>query len=126
MKKLFIYLLILLLANTNVSFANTNFQPDPAEMKARQKAKLMADIKLTDAQADSVVNISMEFMPKLRGMRGLQPEERMAKLKEINDGMKARLTAALKDEKLVNTVLEYQEKQRKERMEQMRAMRPQE
>lgn len=38
---------------------------NPAAMKERQKAQLIQDLKLTDAQADSVATIQMELMPKL-------------------------------------------------------------
>ena len=96
-------------------------QFDPAAMKEKQKTKLIEELKLTNAQADSVATIQLEFMPKLRGMRGLQAEERLIKMKEVNDAYKTRLTSALKDEKLVTKVIEFQEKQRQERMERMRA-----
>ena len=96
-------------------------QFDPVAMKEKQKTKLIEELKLTNAQADSVATIQLEFMPKLRGMRGLQAEERLIKMKEVNDAYKTRLTSALKDEKLVTKVIEFQEKQRQERMERMRA-----
>lgn len=95
-------------------------QLGPAAIKERQKSKLKEDLKLSDAQAESVAVIQMEYMPKLRGMRGLEKEERMAKMKEINDAYKAKLKTALNDDKLVEKVIEYQEKQRRERMEKMR------
>lgn len=91
------------------------------EMYKAQKEKLKEDLKLTDVQADSVATIQMEYMPKLRGMRGLEQEARAAKIKEINDAFKARLKSALGDDKLVDKVIEYQETQRKERMERMRS-----
>jgi hypothetical protein len=59
-------------------------------------------------------------MPKLRGLRGVQGEERITKMKEINDAYKARLKSALNDDKLVEKVVEYQEAQRKQRAERMR------
>lgn len=94
---------------------------NPAAMKERQKAQLIQDLKLTDAQADSVATIQMELMPKLRGMRGLQPEERMAKMKELNDAFKARLTTALSNNtELVKKVMDYREEKMKERMERRR------
>ena len=96
-------------------------QFDPVAMKEKQKTKLIEELKLTNAQADSVATIQLEFMPKLRGMRGLQAEERLIKMKEVNDAYKTRLNSALKDEKLVAKVIEFQEKQRQERMERMRA-----
>lgn len=116
------------LAATTTNAQEGRRQMDPGAMKERnekQKAKLKEELKLTDAQADSVVAIQMEVMPKMRGLRDLEPEERMAKMKEINESYKARLKEALKDDKLVTKVIEFQEKQRKEMMEKMREMKPQ-
>lgn len=117
------------LAATTTNAQEGRRQMDPGAMKERnekQKAKLKEELKLTDAQADSVVAIQMEVMPKMRGLRDLEPEERMAKMKEINENFKARLKAALKDDKLATKVIEFQEKQRKEMMDRMREMKPQE
>lgn len=121
MKKIFaLVLLFFVLANYTIA------QPpgrgfDPSAMKDRQKTQLIQDLKLTDAQADSVATIQMEFMPKLRGLRGLQAEERMAKMKEMNDAFKARLTKALNNNtELVKKVMAYREEKLKERMERRR------
>lgn len=117
------------LAATTTNAQEGRRQMDPGAMKERsekQKAKLKEELKLTDAQADSVVAIQTEVMPKMRGLRDLEPEERMAKMKEINENFKARLKAALKDDKLATKVIEFQEKQRKEMMDRMREMKPQE
>lgn len=117
------------LAATTTNAQEGRRQMDPGAMKERnekQKAKLKEELKLTDAQADSVVAIQMEVMPKMRGLRDLEPEERMAKMKEINENFKARLKAALKDDKLATKVIEFQEKQRKEMMDRMREMKPRE
>ncbi len=121
MKKLLLAILIVTVATITSVKAQEGRQFDPAAMKERQKTKLKEDLKLTDVQADSVVAIQFEYMPKLRGLRGIQGEERIAKMKEINDAYKARLKSALKDDKLVDKVVEYQEAQRKERAERMRA-----
>ena len=120
MKKLLLSLLILTLVTTVSINAQQGRQFDPAAMKEKQKAKLKEDLKLSDIQADSVTAIQFEYMPKLRGLRGIQGEERVAKMKEINDAYKARLKSALKDDKLVDEVIEYQETQRKQRIERMR------
>ena len=117
------------LAATTTNAQEGRRQMDPGAMKERnekQKAKLKEELKLTDAQADSFVAIQMEVMPKMRGLRDLEPEERMAKMKEINENFKARLKAALKDDKLATKVIEFQEKQRKEMMDRMREMKPRE
>ncbi|MCX6209518.1 MAG: hypothetical protein NTZ59_08415 [Bacteroidetes bacterium] len=104
-------------------------QFNPEAIKERNekiKAKLKDELKLTDSQADGVIAIQMENMQKMRGLRGLDQEERMTKMKEIGDASKAKLKELLKDDKLVDKVIEFQEKQRKEMMEKMREMKPQE
>jgi len=90
---------------------------DPAAMKERQLKMLKeSDLKLTDAQADSVVTIQMEFRQQMRGMRDLSQEERQAKMKEHEAALEKRLTSALKDEALAKKVIAYQ----KEQMQKMR------
>jgi len=89
---------------------------DPAKMKERQLQQLKAsDLKLTDAQADSVVSINMESMQQMRGMRDLSQEERTSKMKEMNDYRLKRWSAALNDEALAKKVADYYEKQRANR-----------
>ena len=122
MKKLLFALVIMLLGSSVSSKAQPQEgnQFDPAAMKERQKSKLKEDLKLSETQAEDVATIQLEFMPKLRGLRGLQSEERVIKMKEIVDAFKTKLKVVLKDDKLVDKVIDYQEAQRKERMEKMR------
>lgn len=89
---------------------------DPAKMKERQLQQLKdSDLKLTDVQADSVVNINMETRQQMRGLRDLGDEERRTKMKEVNDYRLKRWAAALKDEALAKRVAEYYEKMRANR-----------
>jgi hypothetical protein len=120
MKKLLFALIIMLLGTSTNAQPQEGNQFDPAAIKERQKSKLKEDLKLSETQAEDVATIQLEFMPKMRGLRGLQTEERVIKLKEIGDAFKTKLKFALKDDKLVYKVIEYQEAQRKERMEKMR------
>ena len=46
-----------------------------------------SELKLTDVQADSVVAIQVDFMQQRKGIRDLVPEDKKAKMKEINDAM---------------------------------------
>jgi hypothetical protein len=121
MKKLLIIAAIATFSASTTINAQEGRQFDPAAMKERQKTKLKEDLKLTDAQADSVVTIQFESMGKLRGLRGMDQETRLTKIKEVNDANKARLQSALGDDKLVEKVLAYQEEQRKQRAERMRS-----
>ncbi len=43
-------------------------------------------------------------------MRDLAPEDRKAKMKEINDAMEKRLALALKDQTLTKKVITYQKR----------------
>src|SRR4051794_27745273 len=89
---------------------------DAAKMKEHQLQRLKeSDLKLTDAQADSVVSINMETMQQMRGFRDLSEDQRSVKMKEMNDYRQKRLTAALQDEALARKVSEYYEKQRANR-----------
>ncbi|MDE3126259.1 MAG: hypothetical protein KGK14_12140 [Bacteroidota bacterium] len=92
---------------------------DPAQMKARQIEQLKtANLNLTDAQMDSVVSINMEMMQQMRGMRDLSPDERLSKMKELNDQRMQRWTAALNNDKaLAQKVEAFYEQQRKQRMQ---------
>ena len=90
---------------------------DPAKMKERQLQQLKeSDLKLTDAQADSVVSINMELRQQMRGLRDLSEEQRSSKMKQMNDDRLKRWTDALKDETLAKKVADYYEKQRASRM----------
>lgn len=90
---------------------------DPAKMKERQLQQLKeSDLKLTDAQADSVVSINMEARQQMKDFRDLSEDQRHSKMKEMNDYRMKRWSEALKDEALAKKVAEYFEKQRAGRM----------
>lgn len=110
MKKVFVLLAICIAAITSANAQGGGF--DPAAMKERQVKMLKeSDLKLTDVQIDSVIAVQGEFMQARRGMRDLSQEERQTKMKEINEAMAKRLTAALKDEALAKKVMAYQAEQ---------------
>jgi len=113
MKKVIVLLVILLGASGSVLMAQGGGNMDPAAMRERQLQQLKAsDLKLTDAQADSVVSINMESRQQMRGMRDLSDDQRAAKMKEMNEMRMKRWSSALKDEALAKKVAEYYEKQR--------------
>jgi len=90
---------------------------DPARMKERELQRLKeSDLKLTDAQADSVASINMESRQQMRGLRDLSQEERATKMKEMNDTRLKRWSEALKDEALAKKVADYYEKQQANRI----------
>ena len=113
MKKVIVLLVILLGASGSALMAQGGGNMDPASMSDRQLQQLKAsDLKLTDAQADSVVSINMESRQQMRGMRDLSDDQRAAKMKEMNEMRMKRWSSALKDEALAKKVAEYYEKQR--------------
>lgn len=113
MKKVIVLLVILLGASGSILMAQGGGNMDPAAMRERQLQQLKAsDLKLSDAQADSVVSINMESRQQMRGMRDLSDDQRAAKMKEMNDMRLKRWTSALKDEALAKKVVDYYEKQR--------------
>jgi len=90
MKKLFILVAVFttaLFTNANAQGGNGNGNFDPAAMKARYtervKPLLIEKTKLTDAQADKVIDINFEARSKMRGMRDLSEEERKKKMEDI-------------------------------------------
>ncbi|MBS4044477.1 MAG: hypothetical protein KGZ59_11740 [Chitinophagaceae bacterium] len=123
MKKLFLLLVVMsITATISTSFAQPGdrMQMTPEQMaaqKEKQKAKLMEDLKLTDAQADAVIGVQTEMRKQMMELRGLEPEERMAKMKEINEMRMKKYTEALKDEALAKKVMDYEAEQNKLRME---------
>lgn len=74
-----------LLSNANAQGGNGNF--DPAAAKARYvervKPSLIEKTKLTDAQADKVLDINWDARSKMRGMRDLSQDERKKKMEEV-------------------------------------------
>lgn len=88
MKKLFVLVAVFttaLMFNANAQQGNGNF--DPAAMKARYvervKPMLIEKTKLTDAQADKVLDINWDARTKMRGMRDLSQDDRKKKMDEV-------------------------------------------
>lgn len=80
------------------SVTTAHAQQDPAARAAAMKQKLKDDLKLTDAQADSVVAIQGEFRPKMRDIfmdQSLSQDDKKAKLAPINDQMNKRIEGVL-------------------------------
>jgi len=77
---------------------------DTAAMRQRMEAmmqKMKTDLKLTDAQSDSLTAINKDFQPKMREIRQDQSasqDDRRAKMMELNDARNKRIQAALGDD----------------------------
>jgi hypothetical protein len=97
-------------------------QGDPASRQAQMKEKLMTDLKMTDVQADSVVSISMSYMPQRRAIfqdQSLSQDDKQAKMKEITDQADKRIQPVLGD-----VLFKQYQEWRAKNMQQMRAGRP--
>ncbi len=124
MKKLFLLMIVFAISTTvSTSFAQPGerMQMTPEQMAARkekQKAKLMEDLKLTDAQAEAVMGVQAEMRKEMMQLRDIAPEERMGKMAELNELRMKKYTDALKDEALAKKVMEYEAEQNRIRKEQ--------
>ena len=113
-----IFLMVAMITSVN-SYAQ---QGDPAARQAQMKQKLMTDLKMTDVQADSVVAISMSYMPQRRAIfqdQSLSQDDKQAKMKVITDQVDKRIQPILGD----SLFKQYQD-WRTKNMQQMRAGRP--
>jgi hypothetical protein len=64
---------------------------DPATMMARMKERIKPELvsktKLTDAQADKVIEINFEFRQQMRELRDLSEADRVKKREEIQENI---------------------------------------
>jgi ABC-type branched-subunit amino acid transport system ATPase component len=113
-----IFVMAAMITSVN-SFAQ---QTDPATRQAQMKQKLITDLKMTDVQADSVVAISMSYMPQRRAIfqdQSLSQDDKQAKMKAITDQADKRIQPVLGD----SLFKQYQD-WRTKNMQQMRGGRP--
>lgn len=121
MKKIILSLVIAL----GCSFATAYAQPpgggqmDPAQMlemmKQRMKPALIEKTKLTDAQADKVLEIQLWAQGESRGMREMGEEDRAKKMKEVNDERVKKYKAIPLTDDQIKAVNDFYEEMRKNR-----------
>ncbi len=124
MKKVLALVALVLIASFNTIMAQPpggGQQMDPAKMlemmKQRVKPQLIEKTKLTDAQADKVLEIQIASQTAMRGMRDLSEDERMSKMKEIReDNNKKFKDIPLTDEQ-IKSVNDFYDEMRKNRMQ---------
>ena len=122
MKKLLV--LVALFTTVYVSQANAQQQGggDPAAMlqryKDRVKPQLIEKTKITDAQADKVIDITFANRMKMRGFRDLSEDERKKQTEEINAAQNKEFKAIPLTDDQVKAVNEFFEEQRKQMQEQ--------
>ncbi len=94
-------------------------QMDPAQMlemmKQRMKPQLMEKTKLSDSEADKVLEIQLWVQSQNRGLRDLSEEERAAKQKETADERKKKLKAIPLTDDQIKAVDDFYEEMRKNR-----------
>lgn len=114
MKKL--VLLLTLFAGLFISNANAQGGGDPAAREARMKemrAQLIEKVKLTEAEADKVMEINTASREQMRGLRDLSEADRAKKMEEIQADLSKKFKAIpLTDEK-VKAVNEYMAERRR-------------
>ena len=123
MKKLLVLVAVftaLLFTTANAQGGNGNF--DPAAMKARYvervKPSLIEKTKLTDAQADKVIDINFEARSKMRGMRDLSEDDRKKKMEEVQADINKQYKDIPLTDDQINAVNDFFEEQRKQMQQQ--------
>jgi Spy/CpxP family protein refolding chaperone len=124
MKKVFVLVAIVLIASFNTIMAQPpggGQQMDPAKMlemmKERVKPQLIEKTKITDAQADKVLEIQVGSQGAMRGMRDLSEEERMAKMKAIREENNKKFKDIPLTDDQIKAVNDFYDEMRKNRMQ---------
>jgi Spy/CpxP family protein refolding chaperone len=124
MKKVLVLVAVVLIASFNTIIAQPpggGQQMDPAKMlemmKERVKPQLMEKTKLTDAQADKVLEIQVGSQGAMRGMRDLSEEERMAKMKTIREENNKKFKDIPLTDDQIKAVNDFYDEMRKNRMQ---------
>ncbi len=84
-----------------------------ARMKERLKPQIIEKTKLTDAQADKVIEINFESRQQLRGLRDLSEEDRKKKMDEVKAENNKKYKAIPLTDDQVKSVDKFFEEQRK-------------
>lgn len=120
MKKLFILIAIF----TTVIVTNANAQGgDPAARmqayKDRVKPQLIEKTKITDAQAEKVLDIQMAHRQQMRGMKDLSEDEKKKKMNELNADINQQYKAIHLNEDQIKSVNDFFEDMRKQMQQRM-------
>jgi Spy/CpxP family protein refolding chaperone len=96
-------------------------QMDPAQMlemmKQRVKPQLMEKTKLTDTQADKVLEIQVGSQGAMRGLRDLSDEDRMSKMKAIREENNKKFKDIPLTDDQIKAVNDFYDEMRKNRMQ---------
>lgn len=120
MKKIFAVFTFLFFCGFTAVMAQPPGGGDPAArkamMKERIKAPLMEQTKITDAQADKVIDVYFDAQMqsgKLRRDESLSQEDKDKKMKEISDARDKKLKEIPLTDEQVKAVNSFYEEQRK-------------
>ncbi|HWJ28621.1 MAG TPA: hypothetical protein VNS32_18910 [Flavisolibacter sp.] len=115
-KLLFLVALFTTLCATQVE-AQQQGGGDPAammqRMKDRIKPQLIEKTKITDAQADKVVEINFNARSQMRGLRDLSEDDRKKKMEEIQTSINKQYKDIPLTDDQIKAVNDYFEEQRK-------------
>lgn len=84
-----------------------------ARMKERVKPELVEKAKLTDAQADKVVEIQFESRQQMRGLRELSEDDRKKKMETIQADLDKKYKAIPLTDEQIKSVNAYYEEMRR-------------
>jgi ribosomal protein L29 len=87
-----------------------------AERMKQMKTELVEKAKISEAQAEKVMQIQMESRAGMRGLRDLSPEERQKKVDEMKAGNTKKFKAIPLTDEQVKAVDAYYEEQIKRMM----------
>ena len=123
MKKfLMLTLLVAAIGTTTVQAQGGGGNGDPAAMMARMKERLkpqlIEKVKLTDAQAEKVVEINFEMSRQRRELRDLPEADRAKKLEELNADRDKKLAAIPLTAEQVKSVNDFFEEMRRNMQQQ--------
>ena len=120
MKKLF--LLLVLFTTIFVTQASAQQGGDPAAQlqryKERVKPQLIEKTKITDAEADKVIEINFNNRSKLRGLRELSDDERKKQMDQIQAATNKEYAAIPLTEEKIKAINDFFEEQRKQMQQQ--------
>lgn len=125
MKKLFVMVaLFAAVSITNANAQETKPAGDPGKMvekfKERLKPLLIEKTKITDEQADKVLNIHFTYAHRIQAMTNATPDEKAKQVEIIHAAENKEYSAIPLNEDQIKSVNQFFEDQRKE-MEKRRA-----
>jgi hypothetical protein len=121
MKKIFL-LFFLFALGFSASYAQQGGDPAAMmqRMKERLKPQLVEKAKLTEKEADKVIEINFEARQQLRGLRDLSEDDRKKKLDEVNADLTKKFKAVPLTDEQVKSVQAFFEELRQQ-MQQRRS-----